>query len=247
MFGSKTLTSISLAQVVEQLPGDKAQDSLKMYGDMSALSMDKRRSAFSNASPKDRSDFVRIHLALYLARHSELNDGQKQIILDGMSLATPELYTDSPDRQAKITEPLRQFANRIGAVFPQEEAVRVFATLGPPEPDELLQKYKDISALPIDRRSTAFSTASPQGSSDLMRTHLALYLASHPDLTGEQKQLIMDVVSVVTPELYTNSPDRKAKRDELLSQFARRIRAVFSQEEAENFCFLRCTGSLAVL
>ena len=232
IFGSKTLTSISLAQVVEQLPGDHTQDSLKMYGEISALPMDRRRAAFSNASPKDRSDFVRIHLALYLARHSELNEGQKQLILDGMSFGTPELYADSPDRQAKIAEPLRQFTNRIRAEFSQEEAARIFATLGAPEPDELLQKYRDISALPMEKRRTAFRTASPKGSSDLMRTHLALYLASHPQLSEGQKAVILEGMSLATPEVYTDSPDRKAKFAEPLRLFENRIRSMFSTEEA---------------
>jgi hypothetical protein len=232
VLGSKTFTSASVAQVIGQLPGDKAQDSLQKYSDISALPMDKRRSAFSEASPKDRSDFVRIHLALYLARHSELNENQKQLVLDGMSLATSELYADSPDRQAKFAEPLRQFATRIGTVFSQEEAPRIFATLGAPEQDELLQKYRDISSLPMADRRAAFRNASPKGSSDVMRTHLALYLSSHPDLNGEQKEVILEGMSLVTPELYTDSADRKAKFAEPLRQFASRIGAVFSQEEA---------------
>lgn len=44
----------------------KAQDSLQKYGDISAVPMEKRRSAFSNASSKDKSDLFRTHLALYL-------------------------------------------------------------------------------------------------------------------------------------------------------------------------------------
>jgi hypothetical protein len=216
------------------LPEEKTQDSLQKYSDISALPMDKRRRAFSNASPKDRSDIVRIHLALYLAKHAELNENQKKVILEGMSLATPEVYADSADGRAKGAELVKQFARHIGAVFSHDEATHIFATLGSPEPDEMLQKYREISALPMDKRRRAFSNASPNGRSDFMRTHLALYLPTHPDLNEEQKEVILEGISFLTPELYTDSPDRKAKVAELLRDFESRIRAVFSHEEATN-------------
>ena len=69
----------------------KGQDPLQKYGDISALPMEKRRDAFVNASAKEKSDLFSTHLALYLARHPKLNEAQKAIILEGMSLATPEL------------------------------------------------------------------------------------------------------------------------------------------------------------
>jgi hypothetical protein len=74
---------------------------------------------------------MRTHLALYLARHAELSEDQKAVILEGMSLVTTEVFIDSPDRKAKFAEPFRQFASRIGAVFSQEEAARIFATFEP--------------------------------------------------------------------------------------------------------------------
>jgi hypothetical protein len=120
------------------LPVGKAQDDLvQKYGDISALPMQKRKTAFRKASPKDRSDLWKTHLALYLVKHSELNEGQKEIILEGISFATPasfELPPDNPLWTARVGEPLRLLENRILAAFSKEEGARIFATLGDPEP-----------------------------------------------------------------------------------------------------------------
>src|SRR5207245_3817680 len=97
-----------------------AQDPLKKYADVSALPTEKRRAAFIEASAREKSELFRTHLALYLARHAELNEDQKQIILEGMSLATPERYElrpDSPDWKAKVGEPMKQSELRIRAAF----------------------------------------------------------------------------------------------------------------------------------
>ena len=133
----------------------KAQDPLQKYGDVSALPSEKRRAAFSNASPKARSDLFRTHLALYLAKHPELNEEQKQIILQAMSLITPELYaipSDSPDWKARVEGPMIQSENRVRAAFSREEGARIFATLGDQEGQDLLQKYRDVCALPMKKR-----------------------------------------------------------------------------------------------
>jgi DNA-binding MarR family transcriptional regulator len=244
MLSLETPTSLSLTQVVGQLPGGKAQDplqaqdSLQKYADISALPLGEKRTAFSNASPKDRSDFVRIHLALYLAKHAELNEAQRALILEFMSFLTPELYdvrSDGPDRLARVPEGFRQASKRIRDVFPNDEGVRVFATLGVPEADDLLKSYRDISALPMADRRATFIKATPKGRSDLVRIHLALYLARNGELNEAQKGLILEFMSFLTPELYdvrSDDHDRLARVSELLRQFQNRILAVFSREEA---------------
>jgi hypothetical protein len=245
ILSSGTLTPRSVGEILRQLPSGRpqdpvqAQDALQKYADISALPMEKRRAAFSNASPRDRSNLVRIHLALYLARQPELNEDQKQVILEGMSFATPERYamtSDSPDWKANVEGPLRQFGGRILALFSKDEGARVFATLGPPEPqDELFQKYRDVSSLSMAKRRTEFSNDSPKNRSDLFRTHLALYLAMHPELNAEQGKLILEAMSLATPTLYDVRPDilnSRTKLEERLRPFEDRMLALFSKDEA---------------
>lgn len=226
------VASVTRGQDSRQLPVDQAKDSMQKYSDLTALPMDRRRSAFSNSSANDRSEFVRIHLALYLAGHSELSKEQKEVILEGITLATPELYSVITKPNQQTTGAISLFVGRIRNVFPHDEAARVFATLGPPEPDDLFQTYKEIAALTIDKRRSAFSSASPKKRSELMRTHLALYLAGHPALSKEQKEVILEGMSLATHELYTEAPNRSPQLVELLKQFGNRVRAAFSQEEA---------------
>ena len=107
-------------------------DILKMYYDISALPLKKRKASFRNASPNDKSDLWRTHLALFLVR-PELNEWQKDIILTAMALATPELFevrsSDSAWR-TKVREPLRSLEEQIFAAFSLEDAAKIFATLG---------------------------------------------------------------------------------------------------------------------
>lgn len=196
------------------------------------------KNGFIEAAAKENSELFRTHLALYLARHPELNEPQKAIILEGMSLATPELIgmrSDNPDWKAKVQEPTKQFESRVRAFFSKDEGARIFATLGNPKAqDDLLQKYSDIAALPMGKRKAAFRKASPQGKSNLWRTHLALYLAKHPDLNEAQKVIILEGMSLVTPGLYevrSDSPALKAKATEPVKQFENHILGVFSKDE----------------
>ena len=209
----------------------RAQDPLKKYADVAALPMEKRRSAFIEASAKEKSDLFRTHLALYLARHAELNEDQKQIILEGMSLATPERYevrSDSADWKARVEEPMKQSEIRIRSAFSREEGARIFATLGDQGGQDLLEKYRDICALPMKKRKDAFRKASPADASDLWRTHLALYLARHPELNDPQSQTILDAMSLATPEFFLAPP---AKVQEHVMLFENRVREIFSRIE----------------
>jgi len=196
--------------------------------------MEKRKAAFNLASPKEKSDLFRTHLALYLAKHPELNDGQQRVILEGLSLLTPALYemrTDNPEAKSKVDDSLRQFRTHILAAFTMEEGRNIFAALGDPEaPDDLLQRYKDISALPMKERKEAFRTVSPDNKSTLWRTHLALCLAKNADLTEDQKQIILDAMSLATPACYDSKSDR-ARFEEPLRLLKARILTAFAREE----------------
>jgi hypothetical protein len=217
----------------------KAQDSLQKYEDLSVVPIEKRRAAFSNASPKDKSDLFRTHLAIYLARHAELTEDQRRIILKGISLATPQLYEqplDNADSKAKTEEQLRQFQVSVLSGFSRDQGAKIFATMGDlAVQDDLFQKYREISALPMRERKAAFKNALPQDKSDLWRIHLALYIAKHPELSEAQIVIILEGMSLVRAELFDvpfDSPEWKPKVKEPLKRFENHILGVFSKEEA---------------
>ena len=108
-------------------------DILKMYYDISALSLTERKASFRKASSNDKSSLWRTHLALFLVKRPELNEWQKEVILAAMSLATPEYFEvgpASPAWRAKVRDPLRTLEEQILAAFSFEDGARIFATLG---------------------------------------------------------------------------------------------------------------------
>jgi hypothetical protein len=114
--------------------GTEAQDdALRLYRDLSTLSLRNRRAAYRNVTPFDRSKLWKVHLALFLAKRSELNEFQKAVILSGVAMATPEYFgtpSDDPAWKAKVQEPSRLLELQILNAFSREDAAKIFATLG---------------------------------------------------------------------------------------------------------------------
>jgi hypothetical protein len=109
------------------------QDSLRKYYAISALSLGERKASFRNASAHEKSDLWRTHLALFLVKHQELNESQKEVVLAAMSLATPEFFeirSSDSSWKTKVGIPLRSLEQRIVAAFSSADAAKIFATLG---------------------------------------------------------------------------------------------------------------------
>jgi hypothetical protein len=122
------------AELFGNIADAKAEaDLLKMYYDISALPLKKRKASFRNASANDKSSLWKTHLALFLVKRAELNEWQKAIILAAMSLATPEYFEirsiDSAWK-AKVRDPSRALEGQIVNAFSLEEGAKIFATLG---------------------------------------------------------------------------------------------------------------------
>ena len=81
-----------------------------------------------------RANLWKIHLALYLAKHSELTKEQKKIILEGITLFTPELYqTPKKSWSGEMetdNEAIQLFTKRAQEVFSKEKGAEVFEKLG---------------------------------------------------------------------------------------------------------------------
>ena len=155
-----------------------------------------------------------------------------------MSLMKPELYEikrDNPDWPVRVDGPMKDFRTRMLAVFSRDEAAKIFATLGDREgQDDGLERYRNLSALTMSQRRAAFRNASAKQKSDLWRTHLALYLAKHPELSDALRVIVLEGMSLVTPELFearSDNPDWKISVSARLKEFENHILSVFSTEE----------------
>ncbi|HJS23428.1 MAG TPA: bacteriocin fulvocin C-related protein [Pyrinomonadaceae bacterium] len=122
------------AELFAHIAGVKTDDDvLKLYYDLSTLSLKERKATFRNASFNIKSDMWRTHLALFLVKRPELDEWQKEIILAAMSLATPEYFevrADTPAWKTKVRAPLRALEDQILSAFSFKDGAKIFATLG---------------------------------------------------------------------------------------------------------------------
>ncbi len=107
-------------------------DILKKYYDVSTLPIKETKASFRNASPTDKSDLWRTHLALFLVKSPELSESQKKVILTAMSLATPEFFEMRSSALAwkpKVQDPLRSLEEQVVSAFTLTDGAKIFATL----------------------------------------------------------------------------------------------------------------------
>lgn len=100
---------------------------------------------------------------------------------------------------------------------------------------DLLDKYYDISALPLKERKASFRKASSTEKSELWRTHLTLWLIKRPDLNKWQRDVILTAISLATPEHFDVRPtsrDWKTKVREPLRSLEEQISFAFSLADA---------------
>lgn len=143
--------------------GRSEQEILKKYYDLSALQLKGRKAFFRRASADNKSELWRTHFVLYLIKHPELNESQKETIVAAMSLATPDYFavtSKSRDWKTKVRQPSRSLENKINAAFPLEEAEKIFATLGD-KPDGPNSLSPDLLKS-VDYKPVGFSQAVPE-------------------------------------------------------------------------------------
>lgn len=109
------------------------QEIVRKYYELSSLPLKGRKAAYKIASASDKSGLWRTHLTFSLLRHPEFNEWQKEIILAGMLLTTPDYFdvsSNSPDWKLKVREPSHALERQIAVAFSREDAASIFATLG---------------------------------------------------------------------------------------------------------------------
>lgn len=198
------------------------------------------------SSAGDKSVVWKVHLALQLVKHPELSEQQVRIILNAISLSTPEFFTASKGtstNRTKEDDALESLSQQALSVFPNGQANRLFANrvTGTAEAD-ILKMYYATSALPLDERKASFRNASSRQKSLLWRTHLALFLVKRPELNERQKEVILSAMSLVTPEHYELRPSASAwktkVRDPLRSLEKQIVGAFSSEDGAKIFATL---------
>lgn len=96
-----------------------------------------------------------------------------------------------------------------------------------------LQNYVKLSSLPVTQRPKAFSDLSAEHKAKLFKLHLAFQLVKRPSLTKEQKNVILEGLSIITTDSYNKEiPEKRAKYQQEANLLEQKAKAVFPGKEA---------------
>ena len=219
------------------LPVRYSSEPFKKSRPISAVPIRDPRNFFRASGPKEQSLLWRLHLAIQLVKRPHMSDRQVQVILDAISLASPEFFAsnDTPTRKSEADHALQALTRRALSAFPHNEAAELFVKIpGAKTEDDILKIYYDISALPLKKRKAAFRNAPSSDKSELWRTHLALFLI-RSDFSARQTEIILSAMSLATPEHFevqSSDPSWKVKVREPLRTLEEQIVSAFSFEDA---------------
>lgn len=209
---------------------------LQNYAKTSSLSVNERAKFFSNLSAEDKTSLFKLQMALQFIKRSDLTKEQKDVLLDGISLTSPEIYEKSTTEQrAKAEQVAKTLQQKSLAVFPPNEAYEIFASISGGNDDvRLLQKYQESISFPtmLERRRF-FREASPTNRSDIWKVQMAYYLATDK-LNRQQQDFILEVISLSTPEgfVFPSSKDEaKNTSRKTLDDLREKALDLFSREE----------------
>ncbi|MBS1808300.1 MAG: bacteriocin fulvocin C-related protein [Acidobacteria bacterium] len=104
---------------------------LTRYKEFCSLSKGERKKFYANAPAKDRGYLWKAHLATYLGDHPDLTKPQVAVIAEGFDLINSPLF-GLPGENTGLTAQLKAHEAMALAVFPEEEAGKIFTDLGTP-------------------------------------------------------------------------------------------------------------------
>lgn len=189
-------------------------------------------------SPVDRSYLQRVHLGLYLAHNLTLSRDQQNIVVEALDLTSPKLFTppDPKDSGGRVMmlERADQLKRRGLQFFSKDEAAEIFSAIGGTQDSEALRKYSELSELTKEERKLSFSLMAAEDRSSMWRVHLGLNLARHPEWTEPQRSIVLEALTMVTPQLYKTPRNNNWTRlvDEPVRILAQKALFVFSKQEA---------------
>lgn len=210
---------------------------LQKYVVLCAQDAPDRIQLMQTLSPVERSYLWRVHLGLYLARNATLSTDQQNIVIETLGLINPKLFTPldrkDPGGRVMTFERINQVKRRGLQLFSKDEAAEIFSAIGGAQDSEALRKYSELSELSKEDRKVSFSLMAPEDRSSLWRVHLALNLARHPEWTEQQRSIVLEAITMVTPRLYKTPKDSNWTRlvDEPVRLLTQRARFVFTKQE----------------
>lgn len=239
--GLFSLFSINISaqnKVVAQTQPTNATDKvLQNYINISALSMDERRTFFNEKlSPEDRANIFKFHLAFQFVKRPNLTKEQKDLILETISMIKSDSYDEKkPQKRTEAQQEAKVLEMKIKQMFLRKEGYEIFASLGGTKEDaEILQKYLEVSTLPsLSERRDLFANSTPLEKSNYWRIHLANSFVKFSELDKQQKEIILEVIAIAKPESYQlqiNSSEWIEKVDKPLKTLSINILALFSKE-----------------
>jgi len=225
---------------------------LQRYVAVSDQPVSERLQLMQKLSAAEKSYLWRIHLAMYVTQHIDLNKDQQSVVVDALALATPQLFA-SPDPSdvtwpTRFLEPVDQLRQRSLSLFPRTEAAEIFATFGArPQEADSLRKYAALSEMGRADRKAAFAQMSAEDKSDLWHVHFALNLARHVGWTEPQRAVVLEAISFVTPRLYQIPRDERWTEvvDRPVRLLVDKALLVFTRPEAAGL-FAELGGKLPV-
>jgi hypothetical protein len=136
---NKVIEMMKLGTPPNLFGGTQDSDALRKYSDLSELSKADRKVSFSLMSAEDKSSVWRVQFGLYLARHPEWTEQQRAIVLEAITMVSPELYKIPRDSNwtRRVDEPLRLLTQKALFVFTKQEGAALFSELGPTEQPKL--------------------------------------------------------------------------------------------------------------
>lgn len=106
---------------------------------------------------------------------------------------------------------------------------------------KVLHHYISISSLPMNERPAFFSEKlSPDDRAVIFKFHLAFQFVKRPNLSNEQKNLILEAISIITPDTYDEKkPQRQNEAQQHGNIIEQKAKVLFSiQEGFEIFASL---------
>ena len=110
------------------------------YDALGRLPMPYRLAVFGSLPPATRSALFQQQFDRYASAHPDRSAEQQAVLERARQLFTVSLYEappESPERPAPERAPLAAFHQQALAAFGREDTIRLFATIGPVEPDDL--------------------------------------------------------------------------------------------------------------
>lgn len=222
---NNTVTAAKETELLQQyvvLCGQDASDRIQLMQTLSAV---------------ERSYLLRVHLGLYLARNLTLSREQQNIVVEALDLISPKLLAppDSKDPGGRVMtlERVDQVRRRGLQLFSKDEAAEIFSAIGGAQDSEALRKYNQLSELSKEDKKANFSLMSAEDKSSLWRVHLGLSLARHPEWAEQQRSIILEAITIVTPQLYKTAKDNNWTRlvDEPVRLLTQKALLVFTKQE----------------